>query len=135
MFRRGNPKKRLFHLDELGRDVHEAEVGLENLGHAGLLHLDHHVLARLEPSLVHLYSGRRRRHLFRENSQMLIPRRVVFYASRNNNNNNNNNNRRGVLILELSSSETATATARGAHARVGISPKRSCVLFAPRPNN
>ena len=44
------------HLDELGRDVHEAEVGLEHLGNAGLLHLDYHILSRLQPSLVHLYT-------------------------------------------------------------------------------
>ena len=59
----GDPRDKLpIHLDELGRDIHEAEVGLQHLGHAGLLHLDHHVLARLQPSLVHLHrthSGRR----------------------------------------------------------------------------
>lgn len=36
-----------YHLDELGSDVHEAEVGLENLRNAGLLNFNNDVFTGL----------------------------------------------------------------------------------------
>lgn len=45
------------HLDELGSDVHKAEVGLEHIRDAGLLNLDHHILTGLQPRRVHLLTA------------------------------------------------------------------------------